>query len=178
MRHLNEPHFKRLNDLTVGLYFKSQDRLVPDDFLNWVAERTHVMARVVAPLSKLMDRLTVSWGPQGKPGNIEDIHDTCVLLRDMLSEMVNHEEVLRFTKIPEEGEELRSLLVGAVGKNTDSLREFPDFLDNAVALIGTDHGGTKENPLMLPWTYEFSLPENLNENTEKALARYENQFRL
>jgi hypothetical protein len=39
------------------------------------------------------------------------------------------------------------LLEGVVGSQATKLKELPSELDEMVAMIGTDHGGTLENPL-------------------------------
>ncbi|WP_170574976.1 hypothetical protein [Ruegeria atlantica] len=172
LRHLNKSEFKRLTNLKAGHYFKQFPSVGEEEFLSWVAERAHIMSHLVNPISGLFERLTESWGEPGVPGNIEEIHDTCILFRDLLTNMVDHEEVLRFTRIPREGGEIRDILADAIGRNLVSLEKFPEQLDKVVSLIGTDHGGTVENPKVLNYVFEFNLPENFNARIDAALARY------
>ena len=54
----------------------------------------------------------------------------------------------------------------------DGLAELPEKLDEMVAMIGTDHGGTKENPRIITWRVPFSVPADVNQQFEAALDRY------
>lgn len=175
MRHLNKPHFKRLKNLQAGHYYNPQPRVQRDGFLNWVAERTHVMSRLVRPLAALVERLTASWGPPGEPGGIEEMHDVCVLIRNALVAIVDLEESLHFAHIPEEGETLRTILMNVVGRNAAKLAEIPDKLDEMVAMIATDHGGTVEEPLIIQWRFSFDLPDDLDKRFNEALRQYQRE---
>jgi hypothetical protein len=129
------------------------------------------MSNLVPPFAGLIDRLTASWGAPGEPAEIEEMHDVCVLIRDALAGIVDFEEGLRFAHLPEEGEAVRTVLMNAVGRNASNLAEIPDRLDEMVAMIATDHGGTAEHPLIIHWTFPFELPENFNEQFDKALKQ-------
>lgn len=172
MRHLNKPEFKRLRNLRSGHYYRPHPRVRSDEFIGWVAERTHVMSNLIGPLVHLFDRLTKSFGKPGEPGDAEEMHDVCILIRDMLREIVDHEEALRFTNLPEEGGELRSILMDAIGQNAARLEELPAKLDEVIALIPTDHGGTEENPKVVTWIVPFEVSDGFVESFEDALLRY------
>lgn len=176
MRHLNKPLFKRLKNLQAGHYYNAQPRVQRDQFLNWVQERTHIMANLIGPLVGLIDRLNASWGAPGEPANIEEMHDVCVLIRDALAAIINFEESMHFANIPEEGEAIRAVLMNAVGSNVVNLAEIPEKLDEMVAMIATDHEGTAEKPLIIRWTLTFNLPEGFNERFEEALSQYERNY--
>lgn len=92
LRYLNEPELSRLRNLREGYYFRAQSRITADNFLGWVTERTHIMSKLLAPFTILFDRLIKSFGAPGESGNIEEINNTCLLIKDVLSEVVNHEE--------------------------------------------------------------------------------------
>jgi hypothetical protein len=173
MRHLNKPQLKRLKNLQAGHYYRPQPRIQRDQFLNWVVERTHIMSNLIGPLAALIDRLTASWGEPGEPGDIEEMHDVCVLIRDALAAIVDFEESMHFAHIPDEGEALRTILTNAIGRNAAKLAEIPEKLDEMVAMIDTDHGGTVEEPLIVRWTVDFSLPDEFNDRFDKALIEYE-----
>lgn len=177
MRYLNKPHLKRLRSLQSGHYYSPQPRIQQDQFLNWVQERTHIMSNLVRPLTGLLKRLTASWGEPGEPADIEEMHDTCVLIRDALAAMVDFEESMHFAQVPEEGEAIRTVLMNAVGSNAARLAELPVKLDEMVAMIHTDHGGTVEEPLILGWTLVFDLPEDFNDRFDDALKQYERASR-
>lgn len=172
MRHLNKPHFKRLNNLRLRHYYNPQPRVHPDEFIGWIQERTHVMSKLIGPITKLIDRLTASWGKPKEPSDVEEMHEVCVLIRDMLAAVVDHEETLLFADLPEEGEELRVILVDAIGSNVEKMLDIPKKLDDMVAMIDTDHGGTDENPLIVKWTLTFDLPDDFNRQFDEALINY------
>lgn len=173
LRYLNSPQVKRYQNLVTGHYYRSYPRVRSDEFIGWAHERTNVMAKLVDPLVKLFERLTTAFGAPGESGDVEQLHEVCVLIRDMLAECVDHEEALRFTLVPEEGEELRSILVDAVGRNLLKLVDLPSKLDEMVAMIGGDHGGTAENPHVMTWTVTFDIPDDFVERFNVALARYQ-----
>ncbi|MEM9317194.1 MAG: hypothetical protein AAGA95_21510 [Pseudomonadota bacterium] len=100
------------------------------------------------------------------------MHDVRVLIRDALAEVAEFEASLRFALIPEEGEPLRTLLVNVVGRNAARLGEVSDRLDDAVAVIGTDHGGTAEEPTIFRWTLSFDLPTDFTEQVDLRLRQY------
>lgn len=106
------------------------------------------------------------------------MHDVCVLIRDALAVIVDFEESLHFAHIPEEGEPIRTVLMNAVGPSTARLAEIPGKLDEMVAMIDTDHGGTVEEPLIVRWTLPFDLPEDFNKRFDDALRQYEREIRL
>jgi hypothetical protein len=178
LRYLNKPHFKRLKNLQTGHYYNPQLRIERDDFLNWVVERTRVMSNLVGLLKALLDRLTVSWGAPGEQADIEEMHDVCVLIRDALAAIIDFEESMHFTHIPEEGEAIRTVLMNAIGPNAARLVELPEKLDEMVAMIATDHGGTVEEPLIIQWTFPFDLPDGFNEKFTEALSQYERECLL
>lgn len=175
MRFLNKPHFKRLKNLEAGHYYNPQARVESDQFISWMTDRTHIMSNLISPLAGLVDRLTESWGKMGEPGDIEEMHDVCVLFRDALAVIVDFEETLHFAHIPQEGEPIRDVLMNAVGRNAARLADLPDKLDEIVAMIDTDHGGTVEEPLTIHWTFVFDLPEDFNDRFDEALRMYERE---
>ncbi|MBY5658295.1 hypothetical protein [Rhizobium leguminosarum] len=172
LRHLTTPQIKRFNNLVAGHYYRAYPRVKSEDFTGWLSERTHVMSKLTGPLVHLYQRLTESFGKPGEPGDAEEINDVCKLISEMIGEMINHEEVLRFTLIPDEGGELRTLLIDAIGGNLKTLVELPEALDGAVALIGTDHGGTVEEPRIVKWKATFELPEDFVSRFEEAVQRF------
>lgn len=172
MRHLNKPQFKRLKNLQAGHYYNPQSRVPSDQFLNWLQERTHVMSNIVGPLARLIDRLNASWGAPGESGDIEEIHDVCVLIRDALTVIVDFEESLNFAHIPEEGEALRLVLLNAAGPNITKLAEIPDKLDEMTAMISENHGAAGGDPIIVHWTIIFDVPDDFEKRFAAALENY------
>jgi hypothetical protein len=173
IRYLNKPQLKRLKNLQAGHYYKPQPRVRRDQFPNWMQERLHLMSSLTSPLKGLLDRLIASWGPPGESGDIEEMHDVCILIQNSLAAIVDFEETMHFAHIPEEAEDIRTVLKNAVGRNAEKLAVIPKRLDEMVAMIGTDHGGTVETPLVMHWTIHFDLPDEFNERFREALKRYE-----
>lgn len=172
IRHLNFFGLKRLHDLRANYYFRQHPRVRDKEMIGWISERAHVMSNIIKPLPLLFDRLTASFGKPGEQGDIREIYDACILLNEVLIEAIKHEEIVRFTLIPEDGEELRSLIADTLGRNLERIEELPKKLDEVVAMIGTDHGGTKDNPHIVTWTVPFELPENFESRYKIALERY------
>ncbi|WP_139254544.1 hypothetical protein [Litoreibacter albidus] len=173
LRHLNGPQFKRLKNLQSGQTYKPLPRVQLEDFIDFIVERTHVMGSLLGPLVSILHRLTDSFGAPSVAGDAEEIYDCCVLMRDILVTAVDHEEILSFTQVPEEGEALRDLLLNALGQNLIKLVEFPDTLDSLIALIGTDHGGTYENPHTVTHIVTFDLPNDFDKSFNRDLKRFE-----
>ncbi|MBW9091417.1 hypothetical protein JNB91_26800 [Rhizobium wenxiniae] len=178
LRYLSAPHVKRFHNLLAGHYYRPYPRITSEDFAGWLAGRAHIMANLISPLAPLYDRLIAAFGPPGQSGDMEEIHDVCVLLSEVMSEIVNHEETLRFTQVPEEGEELRQILIDALGNNLLGLTGAAAALDEVVSLIGTDHGGTMEEPRIVTWIAKFELPEDFTASYEAAFRRYERAIGL
>ncbi|MBS8260288.1 hypothetical protein DYI23_08675 [Roseibium polysiphoniae] len=173
LRYLNRPQLKRLKNLQSRLSYRPLPPVKLENLMGFVAERTNVMTNLLGPLTSILDRLTESFGPPGEAGNAEEIYDCCVLLRDILSTAIDHEEIIHFTGLPEEGEAIREILRDAMGKNLIKLSKLSDSLDNAIALIGTDHGGTSEDPHVVTYKVAFDLPDDFTANFNRELKRLE-----
>lgn len=169
MRHLNQPLLRRLHDLREGLYTQQLEYINDDKAMSWVSARLSEMAILVPPLAKLFDRLTESWGVQGESGSIEEILHVCLLLRDGLEQILLHEERIHFVRVPEEFERIVSLLKDCLGSQMDKISGLPNELDEVISMIGTDHGGTLEKPLIIKKSIEFTLPAGWEEQVESEL---------
>lgn len=173
MRHLNKPQLKRLENLRLGHYYKLQPKITDDEFNDWLSERTNNMSNLIDPLVGLLERLNASWGCPGEAGDMEEIHDVCVMIRDLLCVAIDHEEDLKFSYLPEHAEGIRDILLGAVGNNLSQLSKVPQKLDEMVSMIETDHEGTLEKPKIVKLDIVFDVPKNFNRDFNKALKRYE-----
>jgi hypothetical protein len=173
LRYLNGPELKRLKNIQSGRSYRPQPRVRLEELIDFILERTNVMGSILGPLTKILDRLMESFGPQGEAGDAEDIFDCCVLMRDILATSIDHEEILHFTSVPEEGKALLDILLDALGRNLIKLSDLPDTLDSVVALIGTDHGGTLENPHTIEYNVVFDLPPDFNAKFDRELKRLE-----
>ncbi|WP_293723450.1 hypothetical protein [Stappia sp.] len=86
--------------------------------------------------------------------------------------IVDFEETMHFANIPEEGEAVRNVLMNAIGHNAAKLAEIPEKLDEMVAMAGTDHGGTIDEPRIVRWTIPFDLSDDFNDRFDDALRQY------
>jgi hypothetical protein len=158
MRYFNRPLFRRINDLRDGLYVKHQSHIAEDNVIKWIQHRLSDVSKVISPLTVLLEKLNNSWGPPGKPGNVDEIYHITCLIRDWLEQMILYEEEIYFANVPDEYQELISLFKNIIGSQAEKLAEIPDSLDEIVFLLGTNHGGTIENPLVVKKVITFEVP--------------------
>ncbi len=171
MRHLNCPLFQKIKDLRDGLYVKPQKHIDSDEVIKWIQLRIAEVSNFMDPIVGLVKRLNESWGPPGKPGNAEEIHHITILIRDYLEQIIQYEEQILFTDVPEEYERSINLLKDLVGSQAEKLADIPDFLDEAASLIGVDHGGALANPHVFEKTITFDLPRDWNNQIVNELER-------
>ncbi len=176
MRHLNGPVFRKLNDLESGLYTVPYETVSDHDVFDWIQERLHEMGSLVSPIENITSKLNEAWGQPGEPGNADEILHVCELLRDGLEQMVRSEERLHFVKMSEHVDPLLKLLRNCLGDQAKKYANFPDELDEIVALMSTEHGGTIENPLIIDKTIVFELPENWEKSVDNELKRARNKL--
>lgn len=171
MRHFNEPVFKRYTALNKELYTRPIEYVEADQVFNWAQQKIADMPTMVGPLSGLLSKLNDDWGAQGEPGDANAILETCELIGDALSRILDFEEAIYFAHLPESNERLQQLLKDALGSQMEKFRDLPDDLDRMVAMLDTDHGGTKEKPTIVKNTLVFELPNGWDRKVQKELKR-------
>ena len=176
LRYLNSPSFRKLRDLREGLYTKQVEHIRDEEVLSWVGQRSHEMSSLVAPIEKLLVKLSESWGAPGEPGNIDEIHHSCLLLRDYLAQIVQHEERMRFVHVSDDFQKMISMMQDLMGSQVEKLASVPDTLDEIVALIDTEHEGTEDNPKCIRKTITFEMPDNWAEKMNKEILRAEKKL--
>lgn len=169
MRHLNAPHLRRLKDLSDHLYTSPGEHVDERDALVWISNQLHEMQNIVELFEPLLARLNAAWGAPGTPGNAEEIHHICCLVRDNLSVIVNHEERLQFAHLPPKFQRLVDLLKNLLSGYGNKFSEIPSMLDEAIDLINADHGGTKENPYVIHRIIKLEFPPELSNKIEKEI---------
>lgn len=170
LRHLNRPVFRKLRDLQNGLYTRPLER-IDGIAWPWVSARLAEMQNFSPPIEKLLARLNESWGPPGVAGDASKIHHVCCLLRDVIQQIVDHEERLWFVNVDEDYQPLVNLLKDCIGSQVLKLETIPTALDETVALLGTSHSGTKEKPLLVQKVITFELPDSWVKDMERELHR-------
>ncbi|WP_349942968.1 hypothetical protein [Fulvimarina sp. MAC8] len=171
LKHLNAKHFKRLDHLRRGLLYKTRSRVRETEVLDWLRDRVSIMGNLTPPLAALFDEITASLGPPGQEGDIDRIHDACLLLEENLANIVLHEEEVVFANLPEEAEPIKRLLMDAFGKPARQIAQLPEFLDETYELAMSPENEGKN--ISVRKTIIFDLPdrweEKLTEETRKFL---------
>lgn len=158
LRYFNAPYFRKIRDLRGGFYIKARDHIDEEHILNWISQRLHEASNMASPVTKLLDRLTLSFGKPGESGDIHEIHHVCGLIRDYIAEVINYEETLYFSSVPDKAEKAIELLKNCMGSQVEKLETIPDALDEVVSLIDMEHEGTEEKPKIIQKTITFELP--------------------
>ncbi len=171
LRHYNTEIFEKLEDLSGGHYLRQLSFLDEASAIVWIDQKISEMQEIFGPVDGLLKKLTQSWGEPGEPADIRAIDRSVALIRDWLEHVLQFEESIRFTKLPENFHILHGLLEGVVGSQATKLKELPSELDEMVAMIGTDHGGTLENPLVIKKTIEIFLPDRWPEKFNREYQR-------
>lgn len=172
-QYLTKSSFRKLRDLEDGMYNTVGEHISDDDLLAWLDQRIREMLAMVEPASKLLDRLSSSWGDRGEEGNIEEIHHTCQLLSHWLDQIVAHEERVRSTIVSDEYEECKSVAAGQLGSQALKLASIPKTLNDALEeAIRHEESGSKE-PLTISRTINFELPENWQSRVRHIFKRLE-----
>ncbi len=173
MRHLNAPYFRKLSDLREGLYIKQRSHLDSDEVVNWVRMRLSDCSNMMQPFVSLLDRLTKSWGEPGEPGNIQEIHHICLLIRDNLEEVVQFEETINFVNVPDEYVELADLIKDLMGSQVAKLESIPSDLDEVVSYIDSVKFDDQTSPKVIKKTIEFNVPVGWEKKMNRAIKKAE-----
>ncbi len=169
MRYMNNPFFRKLEDLRNGLYLNYQHHLESEDVLKWIQKRLTEASNLTQPFVVLIERLNKCWGEPGEAGDIDEIFHITSLIRDHLEQIVLYEEQVYFANVPDEYNGLISLLKNIIGSQAEKLATIPDSLDELLSLIGTNHGGTTENPLIIKKNITFDVPDDFEKEWNREL---------
>lgn len=171
MRYFNTPYFKKLKDLRGGYYIKPKVYVADANVLNWLREKIKESSDMVIPIEKLLRRLTLSFGNSGEPGDINEIHHVCTLIRDYIKQVIEYEESLYFCSVPDKAGTAVSLLKHCMGSQIEKLEAIPKALDKAVSMINTEHEGTTENPKIIRETITFEFPSGCENKIKREIKR-------
>ncbi|MDW3209901.1 MAG: hypothetical protein R8N23_08545 [Reichenbachiella sp.] len=175
MRYLNAPHLRKLKDLRNNLYLKPQNHIEEEDAFNWIGLRLTEASNLIEPLVNLVDELNKTWGEPGVAGDVNEIHHVCKLIADYLEQIVQYEELINFTNVPEEYEKLRSLLKNNVGEQTLKIERIPERLDHILTLISNESDTDHKKPQIIEETIVLELPEHWEEEFHAELQLVGNQ---
>jgi hypothetical protein len=176
MRHLNAPLFRKIDDLRNGLYVGEQNHISDNDFPDWIDEKLAENVQLMTPISKLLQQLTNSFGKPGESGDRKEILHICLLLKKYIEQSIVYEEKLYFVHVSQRYERLVELLRNVLISQIEKLQEIPISLDEVVSIINSEHGGTKESPLIINKTIEFDVPDNWCEDFELEIKKANNNY--
>lgn len=171
MRYLNAPYFRKIRDLRGGYYFQAREHIEEENILTWIGQRLEESSRVISPVEKLFERLTLSFGEPGEPGDIREIHHVCGLIRDYIGEVINYEEKLYFAIVPEDALGAVELLKNCLSSQVEKLEAIPGVLDGAVSLIDREDEFTGQKPKVIQKTITFELPPGWERKMERELKK-------
>lgn len=171
MRYFNNPHFKKIKDLRNGYYIKSGAHIDEHNILHWIENRLSEVSKMGGPIVKLLDRLTLSFGKLGESGDVHKIHHVCILIRDYIAEAIKYEETIYFATVPDKARKAVDLLKDCWGTQVEKLEAIPETLDEVVALLNTEHGGTKENPKRIQKTIIFEVAKDWERKMQRELKK-------
>lgn len=174
LRYLSAPHMRKLRDVRRDLYTRPLQRVKLEDFIDWTMQQTSRMQGFFSSLAGIIENLNEALGKPGEPGDLEEIHHSCLLINDFLKQAVLFEEDLKFIHADEECVPLINLLRGVIASQAEKILEIPESLDKVILLLDTEHEGTKEKPLIVTHSLECTLPDNWLEKMNAELERIKN----
>ncbi|WP_162938007.1 hypothetical protein [Kiloniella sp. EL199] len=132
------------------------------------------MSKLFLPLEKLLESLTNSWGEPGLSGEVDEIHHSCSLIRDLLHQVLEHEERVRFISVSEGLEGLPNLLQDTIGSQIDKLRSIPNRLDE-ITLLAEDIENQEncDHSIEIKEIIEISLPPNWGKKISREMEKLE-----
>ncbi|GAA0871752.1 hypothetical protein GCM10009117_08980 [Gangjinia marincola] len=170
MKHLNDPIYRRLQDLHNGLYLREKTNISEDDALDWIGQITGEMSEILAPVNGLLAKMTASWGEPGIEGDVNEIHHVCLLFQDYLQQIVKFEEKLHFTRVPEDYMRLHQLLIGQIGSQINKLSIIPKKAEELLLLLDQKENDDEEYE-EIRTEIVFELPPEWEQNFQKELNR-------
>jgi hypothetical protein len=113
----------------------------------------------------LNTELTISLGPPGQPGDELAILNVCNLLVDACARVLNWEESIRFSLLPDGLERVKGFLVGVGGRNIEKIFEIPGWMSQLMS---------EEN---LFGTYSFNVVFDFPDDWQASMAEAFAQLR-
>lgn len=171
LRDLNVNNFRKLDDLKKGLYVIPLTHVSREQAPEWVEGRASEIIPIIRPFVKLIDELNQVWNESNEIGLEFEILHVCKLLSELLGQVVLYEEMLYFSKLPDEYEKVINMLKDLVSSRVGFMRKMPDLLDEFVnASLDMSEKELKENPRIVK-TVNIDFPQNWPEKFYKAYNR-------
>ncbi|SHM97753.1 HNH endonuclease [Flavobacterium chilense] len=170
MRFLNEPLFRKLNDLKDGLYLKQSENVDSEKAFSWIQDRINEMSRITIPAVGLLEKLTKSWGKLGQPGDLKEIHHVTKLIKEYLEHVIAFEERIRFVNIPSEYQKILCLLQNLIGSQVEKLSIIPLELDNVISIIQNPRK-EHETPTIIEKEITFEVPASWQKDLNREINK-------
>ncbi|MEA2880615.1 MAG: hypothetical protein QOF14_5811 [Hyphomicrobiales bacterium] len=122
------PVHARWQQLQRGLYSRRSAIIPLGEFSDWMSAKFAESSRAIAALTPLGHDLMASFGPLGVPGDERAIVDTTRLIVAAARNLLEWEEDLRFTHVPNEFHDALVAIRGFAGMQLDELLRIPDGL--------------------------------------------------
>jgi len=148
LRFEMSPILQRWHALKRGLYIKPTQKLDVSQFFAWMSNRNADNLLIVHAFDELVNvDFARAWGEPGVAGDEHDIVATCRLFAEMCASALDWEEQVRFTKVDERLEEVRSLYVGIGGYLIEEAAKVPAYMQGL--FNGEPKSGTHKLSLTL-----------------------------
>jgi hypothetical protein len=164
LRGLLDPIKRRWEALEGGLYAKPQQAVALDDYISWTVAQNETISGQNAALTRLIDQeLPKAWGPPGQPGSETEIYRVCGLISEACQRVLDWEEQMKFTTVPDEFEEVQKLYEGTAGRNVKKIFEIPVWMTN---IFSADKPSGQHRLDVV-----FDLPQDWAADVKQALDR-------
>jgi len=134
------------------------------------------MSRLMVPLDGLIPRLNESWGKPGEPGDVDEIHHVCTLIRNSLEQIVLFEERVYFTNGPKSYQKVLNLLRDIAGPQADKFADIPNFLDELLLLLEAERDKGPSPPQTITKTITLEVSEARLDDLVREFKRAQNSL--
>ncbi len=173
LRNELTPIHLRWLDLNRGLYVRKSTFVSFDELPHWLKARFGDASKIVEALGKIVRKeFTRAWGPDGVPGNELEILRVCRLLVSTASSLLEWEEDVRFTVVPEEFDEAQSTLQGVAGLQLEEIMRIPHELSQIFQDDEPNGVHSVNLVLRMPDGFEVSFQRAMDKGTSAYLAAH------
>ncbi len=178
MRYLNEPIFRKLNDLRENRYFVGGEHVSEAMADEWIQERLAELKRLLEPLCNSINQLNSAWGAPGEPGSVDEILHLCLLAQQNLKQVLHVEEKMFSDHLPECYESVAGMLKGLVGKEVEKVRSIPGYLDEVLLLVDSMEEGGPDVAHHVSREINFETPDRWVKQFRKERKRARRSSRV
>jgi hypothetical protein len=163
------PVHTRWLDLKNGLYVRKSTLINFDELSFWWRGKFDYASKIIQALAKLVDHeLKKSWGEPGVPGNDLEILRISRLLVSAASNLLEWEEDIRFTIIPEEFSDALSAVQGIAGLQLDEIMRIPSSLSK----IFEEDNPSGTHSISIVFKIPDDFQRKFKQAMDKGTARY------